>query len=58
MLRQQEEDMHRRSLEARDPITSYTSLESSLIQEMERSHIHEKMMEREEGRQKQKEMTR
>ena len=55
--RRQEEEA-RRMVEPRDPVTGETSIEADLRQQMERSHLQEVLQEREEQRQKQREMIR
>ena len=57
-VRRQEEETARRLVEARDPVTGETSVESDLRLQMEQSHLQEMMQEREGQRQKQREMAR
>ncbi|KAL8587200.1 hypothetical protein ACOMHN_013286 [Nucella lapillus] len=57
-LRRQEEEQAQRLVEPRDPVTGETSVEIDLRQQLERSHLQERLQEREEQQQKRREMMR
>lgn len=54
----QEEEQARRIVEPRDPVTGDTCFETSLRDQLERTHLQEVLQEREDKRNKQLEMTR
>ncbi|PVD27647.1 hypothetical protein C0Q70_12814 [Pomacea canaliculata] len=56
--RMQEEEQARRIVEPRDPVTGDTCFETSLRDQLERTHLQEVLQEREDKRNKQLEMTR